>query len=149
LDELQLDFAADGREVDVVDIAQTIPPLLGVVDQGRLELNVRGMSAVSAALPLLEIWVALLRSLCVAESNRTITGEMVAVACEGDRIRISCIAMILMSEPWPSHCGEGVGGGTWWVDMSDEVLDLHEARTVADVLKVRGLVQSRPRPTLQ
>lgn len=148
LDQLQLDLAVNGQEMDVEDLAYSMPSLLGVVDQERLGLNVRGMSEVPAALPLLEIWVSLLRSACEKGFDRSITSEEVWAACAGDPTRAACITSILFRETWPPHRGEGISGGRWWVNVDDSVIDIREARTVADVLKVRGPVQSKARPTL-
>lgn len=151
LDELQQDF--DEQEVDVAALTNSLPALLGVVDQQRLELSVRGISEIPAASPLLESWATVLRLACARMTldafDRNITyGDMSAV-CNGNRDQTACLLMIILRDSWPPRRGMGAGGSGYWIAFDDDVLALRNAQTVADILEIRGPVPSHPRPTFE
>jgi len=152
LEELQLDLAADGQEIDIAEVARSMPSLLGVVDRERLELSVGGMSKIPGALPVLEVWAWLLRTACDRLTQGGVRAEInlkdIAMACNGDMTLVSCVVMILMREPWPRTSGQGSFGGNLFIEFDESVLEIRDAYTLADVLKARGPVQSRPLPTL-
>ncbi len=151
LNELQQGFDLDGQEADVAGLAGSMPSLLGVVDHQRLELSVRGMSEIPAALSLLEIWVAILKFACERMTrdahDRYITFGDVLAACDNDSRQAMCVVMIFLRESWPPQCGQGVGKFGWWIAVTDAVLEVRTAGTVSDVLKIRGPIQSSPRPS--
>ncbi len=140
---LGLHSEAEGGEGKVVEVARSIPPLLGMVEDERLKLNVRGLSKVPGARALLEVWVGVLRAAC-EDPQRLIGSEMVMAACKAGSVPYGCLAVILMREPWPAPEGQGIIGGRWSVNLSEEVLGVREARTIEDVLRLRGPVESRP-----
>lgn len=144
LESLQHQFEVSGCNVDIAQLAWSMPQALGFAEQQRLLLLVRGMSHVSAAAPLLERWCAVL-VFCYRRWHEDPTAELtredVMDLSQGNESTTHLLSKILERESWPFGSGHGGPDDDWAREIISRVRDARGASSFAEVLAVRDAVE--------
>ncbi len=142
IEDLQLDFARAGQDVDIAALAYSMPGMLGFVEQQRLVLLLRALAPLPGAAPILTTWFAVARiayDRWISEgAGARITRVDVERASAGDEMLAYLTSVVLLREGWPiGGGGSGTAKDDWVREITSQIRVVGSATNAGDVIAAR------------